>query len=388
MFAIRARSAGLSASRFFRASLVPFAIFTMGAACRAGVSYTLTDLGTLPGWPSAIPAAINDAGQVTGNDFSSMPYQNAFLYSGGTLTDLGNLGRVASVGLAINNAGQVVGFTGTQGSDEHAFLYSNGTMVDLTPSSTARSSANGINDKGQVVGYFTNGSSPIQAALFSGGTIQSLGALTPGGSSEANAINQSGEIVGNSTYPGGVDVTHAFVYANGVMKDLGTFGGQYSDSNAAAVNSSGQVVGYAQTLTGSDPFLYSNGTMYDLGNLPGPKEEGGATGINDAGTIVGSSRNDITQLVSAFVYTDGTMYDLNSLLVNSQGYHLTQATGINNSGQIVSWATTDSGAYRAVLLTPTAVPVPPAAWAALTALPLVLLSMPLNRRRAWISRHN
>lgn len=140
-------------------------------------------------------------------------------------------------------------------------------------------------------------------------------------------------------------------------------------------------------INGTDPFLYSNGTMYDLGNLGGPKEDGGATGINDAGTIVGSSQSESAQLVTPFVYSDGTMYDLNALVVNGQGYQLTYPEGINNNGQIISWASGPSGLYRAVLLTPTvqsaatAVPVPPAAWAALTTLPLLLLTVLGKRRR-------
>src|SRR6266851_4050010 len=49
-----------------------------------------------------------------------------------TITDLGTLGGAASLGYAINNAGQVVGPALPPGSSHyHAFLYSGGSMTDL-----------------------------------------------------------------------------------------------------------------------------------------------------------------------------------------------------------------------------------------------------------------
>jgi len=68
--------------------------------------------------------------------------------------------------------------------------------------------------------------------------------------------------------------------------------------------------------------------------------------------------NDLTQIVGAtdtraFIYSDGIMTDLNSDLVNSLGVTLTEARGINDSGQIVA-----NGGGMAFLLTPLAVPEP------------------------------
>jgi hypothetical protein len=78
------------------------------------------------------------------------------------------------------------------------------------------------------------------------------------------------------------------------------------------------------------------------------------------------------------------MYDLNDLLTDSAGYHVDGAAGINNAGQIIAYATDASGANRAVLLTPTtSIPLPPASWAALTALPLVLIFRRRSPARAF-----
>ena len=69
-------------------------------------------------------------------------------------------------------------------------------------------------------------------------TVKDLGTL--GGSrSDAQAINDSGEIVGGSETPSGDN--HAFLYSGGRMRDLGTLGG--SSSYASGINNSGQIVG-------------------------------------------------------------------------------------------------------------------------------------------------
>lgn len=139
---------------FGRAGLIAVSCWALGlgfvekraVAGTAAPQYTLTDLGTLPGWPSALPGGVNKNGQVTGTDYSSMPYSTAFLYSGGTLTDLGTNGQVASNGTAINDEGQIVGYTTNASGVQHGYLYTNGTMVNLTSPTGPTSGASGIND--------------------------------------------------------------------------------------------------------------------------------------------------------------------------------------------------------------------------------------------------
>lgn len=164
-----------------------------------------------------------------------------------------------------------------------------------------------------------------------GGQMIDLGTLPGDLQSQATAINDSGQIVGRS-FEGGL--THAFLYSNGQMTDLGTLpGGTYSVANG--INASGQIVGSSNTPnSGGHAFLYSNGQMNDLGTLPGGFSSSG-TGINDSGQIVGYSDYANSRGYNhAFVYSNGQMTDLGTL----PGGNESEAYGINDSDQIVGYA--------------------------------------------------
>lgn len=114
------------------------------------------------------PVAINNNGQILGVGTN---ITHAFIYAGGTLTDLGTLpGRTWSQPGGINNNGQVVGFSGTSSGYESAFLYSGGKMTDLNSLIASNSGwtlkkATAINDSGYIVGQGTNPSGQSHAFL-------------------------------------------------------------------------------------------------------------------------------------------------------------------------------------------------------------------------------
>jgi probable HAF family extracellular repeat protein len=339
-------------------------LWVAGNVGEAG-TYTVTDitLGGAYSWAYGI----NASGQVVGYSYTTGGAGHAFLYSGGTTTDLGTLNPLAlpslSVAYGINAGGQIVGYSGF--SSNTAFLYSgSGPMTGLGNLPGGNFSvANGINASGQIVGYAATATAPnYDAFLYNSGsatpTMIDLGTLPGGSHSVANGINAGGQIVGygdNATY-GQV----AFLYSGGTMSPLGTLGG--GDSWANAINDSGQVVG-ASNLTGnaaSHAFLYSGGVMTDLGTLGRNSE---ALAINNDGDVVGdsvlSNGNE-----DAFLYSGGVMTDLNTMIVgpSSVGWQLEEATGINNEGQIVGYGLYSPRPYayytQAFLLTPTAVPEP------------------------------
>jgi probable HAF family extracellular repeat protein len=119
------------------------------------------DLGTLGGsWSQAF--AINAAEQITGQAYlPGNAKAHAFLYSGGSMTDLGALNQYSS-GLAINGSGVAVGNSDVRNNTGflvyHAVIYQNGAPVDLNgliPPRTGwvMSAATSVNDSGEIVGY-------------------------------------------------------------------------------------------------------------------------------------------------------------------------------------------------------------------------------------------
>ena len=86
----------------------------MGAstASAASTTYTIKDLGTLPGGSSTFPNGVNASGKVVGEASGSAGNTRAFLYTDGQMQDLGTLPNAIcpdSIAYGINDSGQIVG---------------------------------------------------------------------------------------------------------------------------------------------------------------------------------------------------------------------------------------------------------------------------------------
>jgi probable HAF family extracellular repeat protein len=155
-----------------------------------------------------------------------------------------------------------------------------------------------------------------------------------GPGSLAYDVNLRGDVVGRLAV-GGTD--HAFLYAGGVLADLGTGG---ADAAAARhVNDSGQVVGTLSDAGGGSGFLYSGGS---LARLEGSFS---AYGINNSGTITGVfgvTGSDGFAYPHAYRYAAGVYTDVGTLIDEGGSY----GYAINDGGAIAGAAEWAVGTNR------------------------------------------
>jgi probable HAF family extracellular repeat protein len=205
------------------------------------------------------------------------------------------------------------------------------TAVDLgTLAGGFRTYALGINSAGQVVGASTLPIGETHAFIWDRGVMTDLGTLG-GDFSEAHGINERGGVVGVSTTA--VGESRAFLWEKGVMTDLGTVSER--SSVALAINSRGQIVGGADGI----PIKWEKGVIVPLA-LPTGGTYCAVLKVNAAGRAVGQCTVDNT--ARAVLWERGGVSDLGTL-----GGSLATATGINASGSVIgiSWLPFNNGAH-------------------------------------------
>ena len=196
-----------------------------------------------------------------------------------------------------------------------------------------RRAGEAINNAGHAVGTAeTQTQGHFQAFFDDGAQTHRLGALQAGHFSTALAVNNSDQVVGVSAP---------------TLRFLARGGNQGDDFR---LNAAGQVALPAAADRGRAFVWSAGGQMRALGELPG----GGwsiAYDINDAGVAVGTGGASGTATPHAVLWLGGTAYDLNSLVDGvPAGVVLTEARGINRSGQVVATGVNADNVSKAYFL--------------------------------------
>jgi probable HAF family extracellular repeat protein len=294
------------------------------------------------------------------------------LWERGTLRDLGTFGGYYGYTNDMNNSDQLTGFATNGVSDPYplgafcnnfplgeqmrAFISLGVKMKDIGTLGGPDSCGEHDNQAGDVAGQsytsnYPNGDTgfPTQDPfLYKSGKMTDLGSL--GGTvGESAAINDRGQVAGDSMLAGN-SIQHPFLSSGEALKDLGTLGG--NNGSADWMNNAGHVVGAAD-LPGSathDAYLWKHGVMHDLGTQDGDPCSH-AIAVNSKDQVVGGS-TDCSNFLHAFLWQKGVMTDLNSFVPPSSNVVLTQATAINESGEITLQGVLPDGSFHAVLLIP------------------------------------
>jgi uncharacterized membrane protein len=246
------------------------------------------------------------------------------------------------IALGVNDKGQVVGAVSSGGS-EQAVIWNGTTPTVLSSPAGTTGVAYGINNAGQVVGTVC----PAAACAQDGTTNQAvvwdskrpdaaptfLNSL--GGTSEAKSINNSGQVAGAAPVRGVVG-NQAVVWdskrpdaAPTVLNSLGTpsvFG-----KEAVSINNSGQVAG----AIGTQAVVWDSkrpDAAPTVLSSPAGTFGSSTVGISDSGLIAGNLSVSSTAGLFAPVIWNGTT----PTVLDTYGFS-SNATGINNAGQVVGW---------------------------------------------------
>jgi probable HAF family extracellular repeat protein len=338
----------------------------------------LDNVNSLSTWISSndLVAGISENGQIDPS-VPDLPEMSAVLWRDGKITSLGTLpgGGYQSAAVSVNNRGKVVGVATNLVPDANSLLQFNQNiwaipypyqlrafiwdqkngMQDLgTLGSGTNAEALAINERGQIVGDSYTSSAPGACYGVTSGAfiwdrkhgMVDLGnfggtCTVPGG------LNNRGQVVGASLVTGDVN-QRAFLWEHGSLRDLGGFEGNIT--GAYAINERGEAVGYAQHAA-----LWKKvGELIDLGTV-GSDPCSFAQGINDEDQVVGnSSPSDCVNFNTSrgFLWENGSIADLNTLIPSTSPLYVIYAYTINRRGEIAVNGIDANGIEQAAVLIP------------------------------------
>src|SRR5436190_7814935 len=195
-----------NALRFGRYVLtITIAAVLAASDAHAQTRYTATPIPAPVKDLYVVPTGINASGVIVGNFYDydwDAPLRGSFVFDRGVRTDLEGLGDPRNISAdGINDLGEIVGSYVLDGQTR-AFKRTQGVMIDIHPPGASWCAATGINAAGDVVGSSSGG-----AFANLGGRFVDLGA-----SGSGTAINSFGDVAG---YAGSSAGVYSFRWSNG-----------------------------------------------------------------------------------------------------------------------------------------------------------------------------
>lgn len=290
--------------------------------------YALTYLGDLGGGASR-PADLNNRGDVVGTSRAKDGQDHAFLWSAGTMYDLGAPGEASSA-VAVNEARDVVGSSsGSCGG----VRWRAAQIVETLP---CGSKVLDLNEDGAIL-YTPKLTSTTSVAIRDAAGDQEFKVARESGESVygIGAFNRQRQIVTNVSWMPSWRV-YLSEGATRVALNVG---------RAVDINEAGQVVGHnVPSIRSPGPqeaYVCTAAACASLGTL---KTATQPAGINNGGDVAG------TDGTLPFIHKDGAYH---RIVLTDPAWTIIEVTGINDVRQIVARARNAStGAEGAVLLVP------------------------------------
>ncbi len=204
----------------------------------------------------------------------------------------------------------------------HAGYYENGGYYDSQPGSKYQSYGKAISDSG-LLGLNTKPGSSESPSIYNLNTGQTRVLTAYGGriaydGTNINGINASGDAVIQQA-----GISSIYHYSTDQVEIIN--GPDPGANHMQAINNKGEVVGSTDQVAS----YYANGTLHLIGHLPGGYGSQ-ATGVNDSGDIIGYG-NVSASIDHAFLYHNGQFQDLGTLASDTGSV----ASSINSAGDVV-----------------------------------------------------
>jgi uncharacterized membrane protein len=336
-----------------------------GRVTLAQSAYSSVDLGLPDGYDAVTPVALNNNGvavvSAVNGETSAL-----FLVQEGAFTQVGDPDESAHAA-CIDDANDVGGWVasasnGSGPTQETPMLFTGGAQAEM-PGDQLDGRVYALQQGGTAVGEAAIDPKldDRKAVIWANQDVSELKGIPKDAASAARDINGLGQIVGWIEKAEGASNNRVAVMLSldADPVELGTVGGHLSE--AVAISERGQIVGNSTTSdeqtelsgNGITAFSWDEGTLTPLTAIDG-QAWSMAADVNSYGLIAGtaglSAPATASAATTAIVWAPDAVLDLNQRAQPVEGITFTSAVAVNELGQVLCEGVDASGKTHAILL--------------------------------------